>query len=452
MEGSSELYSISSSSSKSMGETVNISNSISRGFSGSSIISSNSNSNSSRNRSKEMESLSLEISKYPRDLLQTFLSSNSGERKSGNRSADDDDDDDDDGLNLGLGLSLGGKFGVDKSKNLGGLIRSSSIAGTMPFFREGGEDDSGAAVTMAAMALPPSLGNNNNNSNNHLVRTASLPVETAEEWRKRKEMQTLRRMEAKRRRSEKQRVLKESGIGVGGGGGEEKGVEGLKLRARLEREQQCLGLTSKLIGSSSIGTLFKPPPSGNHNHLEVKGRRTTFGSLQGFLIAQDQAQTQTQPNQGSSQGSGESQGSDASELESKTHQGSSSCDTRSSPGTHSQQERTGSQESEFHRASRAEQTENKKKETISATATASASSGNAIEDMPCVFTIGDGPNGRKVEGILYKYGKGEEVRIMCVCHGTFFSPSDFVKHAGGTDVDHPLRHIVVTPSSTSPIL
>lgn len=74
---------------------------------------------------------------------------------------------------------------------------------------------------------------------------------------------------------------------------------------------------------------------------------------------------------------------------------------------------------------------------------AAVSSG--IEDMPCVFTIGNGPNGRKVEGILYKYGKGEEVRIMCVCHGSFFSPAEFVKHAGGGDVEHPLRHIVVNP-------
>ena len=74
---------------------------------------------------------------------------------------------------------------------------------------------------------------------------------------------------------------------------------------------------------------------------------------------------------------------------------------------------------------------------------------NAIEDMPCVFTIGDGPNGRKVEGILYKYGKGEEVRIMCVCHGSFLSPAEFVKHAGGRDVEHPLRHIVVNTSGSS---
>ncbi|KAF2325454.1 hypothetical protein GH714_028820 [Hevea brasiliensis] len=44
---------------------------------------------------------------------------------------------------------------------------------------------------------------------------------------------------------------------------------------------------------------------------------------------------------------------------------------------------------------------------------------NAIEDMPCVFTIGDGPNGKRVEGILYKYGKGEEVRIMCTFISSF---------------------------------
>lgn len=70
---------------------------------------------------------------------------------------------------------------------------------------------------------------------------------------------------------------------------------------------------------------------------------------------------------------------------------------------------------------------------------------NLLEDMPCVFT--DGPNGRRIEGILYKYGKGEEVRIMCVCHGSFLSPFEFVKHAGHREVDNPLRHIVVNPSA-----
>ncbi|KAM7269533.1 hypothetical protein ACFE04_025030 [Oxalis oulophora] len=73
---------------------------------------------------------------------------------------------------------------------------------------------------------------------------------------------------------------------------------------------------------------------------------------------------------------------------------------------------------------------------------------SAMDDnnMPCVFAKGDGPNGRRIEGILYKYGKGGEVRIMCVCHGSFFSAGEFVKHAGGGDVDHPLRHIGITPS------
>lgn len=74
---------------------------------------------------------------------------------------------------------------------------------------------------------------------------------------------------------------------------------------------------------------------------------------------------------------------------------------------------------------------------------------SGVEDMPCVFAKGDGPNGRKVDGILYRYGKGEEVRIMCICHGEFHTPAEFVKHAGGSDVTHPLRHIVVNPCSTS---
>ena len=71
---------------------------------------------------------------------------------------------------------------------------------------------------------------------------------------------------------------------------------------------------------------------------------------------------------------------------------------------------------------------------------------NVLDDMPCVSTKGDGPNGKRIEGFLYRYSKGEEVRIVCVCHGSFLSPAEFVKHAGGGDVAHPLKHIVVNPS------
>jgi hypothetical protein len=69
-----------------------------------------------------------------------------------------------------------------------------------------------------------------------------------------------------------------------------------------------------------------------------------------------------------------------------------------------------------------------------------------MEDMPMVSSKVDGPNGKKIDGFLYKYRKGEEVRIVCVCHGNFLTPAEFVKHAGGDDVTNPLRHIVVNPT------
>ncbi|KAI4381385.1 hypothetical protein MLD38_007457 [Melastoma candidum] len=70
-----------------------------------------------------------------------------------------------------------------------------------------------------------------------------------------------------------------------------------------------------------------------------------------------------------------------------------------------------------------------------------------MEEMPGVFTKGDGPNGVRIDGILYKYGKGVEVRIMCVCHGKFLSPAEFVKHAGGGDVANSRRHIFIDTST-----
>lgn len=63
--------------------------------------------------------------------------------------------------------------------------------------------------------------------------------------------------------------------------------------------------------------------------------------------------------------------------------------------------------------------------------------------MPCVSTTGNGPNGKTVMGFLYTYTKAE-VSIVCVCHGTSFSPAQFVEHAGGA-ATHPLRHITMVP-------
>ncbi|XP_039034677.1 ninja-family protein AFP3-like [Hibiscus syriacus] len=261
--------------------------------------------------SKEMGNLSLPTENYPRNLLQRFIPR---ETQASTRSEDEAEEQ----VELNLGLSLGGRFGVDKHAKK--LKRSSSIAGSIPIFRE----IDGANTT------PPTV------PRSTLIRASSLPTETEEEWRKRKELQTLRRMAAKRRRSEKQRSSTE----------ENKALQ----RARSSGEARS---------------------SGSSLSWQDPGNQEATGSL----------------------------GTERGETLHKT-------------------------------------IENKGKER-----------GNTMEDMPCVFTKGEGPNGKRVDGILYKYGKGEEVRIMCVCHGSFLSPAEFVKHAGGGDVDHPLRHIVINPSS-----
>nr|GFB19450.1 ninja-family protein AFP1-like [Tanacetum cinerariifolium] len=110
---------------------------------------------------------------------------------SGQKDPTGSDPEDDDELELNLGLSLGGRFGVDKNK---GLVRSSSIAAILP------------AVTSEKSGSGHGFGSGYGVGSG-LARTASLPVETEEEWRKRKELQSLRRLAAKRRRSEKQKSL-----------------------------------------------------------------------------------------------------------------------------------------------------------------------------------------------------------------------------------------------------
>ncbi|KFK37674.1 hypothetical protein AALP_AA3G013800 [Arabis alpina] len=81
---------------------------------------------------------------------------------------------------------------------------------------------------------------------------------------------------------------------------------------------------------------------------------------------------------------------------------------------------------------------------------------NILEDMPCVSTRDVGADGKRVEGFLYWYGGNkEEVKIVCVCHGSFLSPAEFIRHGGVTVSDdgdvtiNPLRHIVVKLPSSS---
>ncbi|KAK4382587.1 Ninja-family protein AFP2 [Sesamum angolense] len=385
-------------------------------------------------RTIEMENLSLDISansRLSRDLLQRFMGTASEYEEAVKEEEDEE-------IELNLGLSLGGRFGVDKSSKK--LVRSSSVASCLPVVRDDNDVVAPAPVLYSG-----------------LTRTSSLPVETEEEWRKRKELQTLRRMEAKRRRSEKQRNLRSDKEGGGSGGGtlsleERKEIE-VNLRERLDREKSLskragsslrsqFGLSSWAAAAASQAILR----SGNDAALG-KGKGSYVGSSGGI-------QGLGQP---ASQGSVESKGgssSSMSDLESKTLQGSSS---ELSPASIQSLQEGGSQELGSSGTKTREQTSRmtgSETDSPSKRPEASRTRGkevgtNSMEDMPCVFTKGDGPNGKRVDGILYKYGKGEEVRIMCVCHGSFHSPAEFVKHAGGTDVDHPLKHIVVNPNSSS---
>lgn len=371
--------------------------------------------NETKKTSKEMEYLSLD-NRIPRDFLQRF----SGVSRQNERDIDTSRDTSDN-LELNLGLSLGGRFGVDTSTNTNKLVRSSSVAGAIPLVRDEPE-----VLTPPATAPVPFSG---------LVRTSSLPVETEEQWRKRKEMQSLRRMEAKRRRSEKQRVR---------GGEEERRESDVSLRGRGGQRQLYVEAMNKV--GSSVAPQFGLPS------WAVAAKQTILGGGIEGLIARGR---------GNSGGSGSGQesmrgcSSSMSEMESsKALQGTPSCgdiSPASIQSARSNQDTAGSsgkKEGEIPgRPPRAE-LENLNKKMNAASSGTKDGGMNSLEDMPCVFTKGDGPNGRRIEGILYKYGKGEEVRIMCVCHGDFYSPAGFVKHAGGTDIAHPLKHIVVNPSSS----
>ncbi|CAA7039316.1 unnamed protein product [Microthlaspi erraticum] len=335
--------------------------------------------------------LSLDINKHPRDLLRGFMSENGG---GGGRAIHVGREtathcEDESAIELNLGLSLGGQFGVDKTPRK--LKRSSSVLDTVPF--------ENSMVTETE--IEPE------NYAVGLARTTSLPAEMEEEWRKRKEMQSLRRMEAKKRRCEKQ-----------------------SLRVGNSDDQTVSFESERWVTASKSGFLQR--------HLVPSNRQVCVDS-------------------DGARGGGGGSSSSLSELDNKNQQGSSnSCGDERSPkimtGCSSNSGSQGTEkgnkgnenENENERGVRREEDSVDRKGKGTATAAATG-----LFDMPCVFTKGDGPNGRRVDGILYKYGKGEEVRIMCICHGSFLTPAEFVKHGGGGDVDRPLRHIVVNTSAST---
>ncbi|KAJ1376131.1 putative nuclear localization signal [Sesbania bispinosa] len=256
------------------------------------------------------------MNNFPRDLLKRF---NSVDHLHVKLRESSDDADAAEEVELTLGLSSNGRFGVDP--NAKKIKRASSI----PDF-----------VNMMIMACT------------QLMRTCSLPTETEEEWRKRKELQMLRRMEARRKRYEKQKNLK-------------------AMRER-NRGTKSWDARSPVDANSLLDSEQKLPATS--------GTSTTESSIKIAAVTMS----------------------------------------------------------------------NKSNNVISTANRTNDIGKNMLEDMPCVSTKGEGPNGKRIEGFLYRYRKGEEVRILCVCHGSFLTPAEFVKHAGGGDVAHPLKHIVVNPS------
>lgn len=255
--------------------------------------------------------------------------------------ASEEENEDGEGMELSLGLSMNGRFGVDPAAKRK-LTRSSSIS---DIFVSGGAS--------AHMQLTPPL-----RMAALMKRSISLPTTEAEEWRKQKDLPSLRRREAKRKRTEKQR--------------------------------------SVTAGAASWRVEKHPPPASQAS-MESQGSGLSWVS------------SDSRPIQGFNKSTVSVQ------LEPK-HRG--------------------------RKMALGPETGGGKREESAAEMARSV-----LVDMPCVSTTGDGPNGKRIDGFLYGYRKGEEVRIMCVCHGSFLSPAEFVKHAGGGDLVHPHRHIVVNTAS-----
>ncbi|OIT05821.1 PREDICTED: ninja-family protein AFP3-like [Nicotiana attenuata] len=329
------------------------------------------------NRGKR--SLSMQMNGFSRDLLHKFMNGNNFKGKLQQIPPNENREDEDD-IELSLGLSLNGRFGVDPERAKR-LKRSSSINNVV--FTNGEDSNNSRGFPFGSYAT--------------LARTCSLPVETEEECRKRKEIQSLRRLEAKRKRWEKLqnvRVVKDT------------------VDLEENREENGNGCSN---GQGSVGNIIN---GNNENSLPL-----SQGSM-------------------GSQGSGSS---GISDLGSQPIQGASDCTGTNIPSS------VKSAEQEHEQKPIAAQPETTSEQAPSicngnASKETKEMFKNFMLNMPCVSTKGDGPNGKKVDGFLYRYKKGEEVRIVCVCHGNFLSPAEFVKHAGGSDVANPLKHIVVNPA------
>ncbi|XP_011009405.1 PREDICTED: ninja-family protein AFP3-like [Populus euphratica] len=358
----------------------------------------------------------------PNDMLPRFISANHCNHK---LNGEED-------VELSLGLSLNGRFGVDPKAKKITRSRPSSIA--------------------ADFVNP--LRENGNAS-----RTCSLPTETEEEWRKREEMQTLRRMEAKRKRSEKQnfKAVKDNNRG-------EEDEQREKGTTGNHHQKEFLKSFNGLFGVAIEGLLTQaevaPPPllltsqgTASSGITEFESQPVKAGIFMPKVLGQDILLMQaciTSPSVATHQAK--------AELSLKLCRGNAfgmnKCvESRSPVSVQSLSEceqksiialRLALAEKIGVPAGVAMEKNGSNKLIVAENGTKEAVR-NVLEDMPYVSTKGDGPNRKRIEGFLYQYRKGEEVRIVCICHGSFLSAAEFVKHAGDGDVEQPLKHIVVNP-------
>lgn len=263
-----------------------------------------------------------------------------------------------------LSLSLGGCFSSRDSET-SRLFRSSSIPTGLP------------------SEFPPTA---------PLIRACSLPNEAEEEIRRRKGMQSIKRLQTKRKREEKRKSKRRDEDFEGGSSG--------KKTRRFEIEQNGVVSSLRRFPPASQGSVASQGSSSS-GESEFESRLRQGLEFVGFQSVSNAATAEC---------------------------GNQSVPQTSKPVNCAELNLFG---------------KNGGKASPSGLGQVGTSS---VEDMPSVSTRGAGPNGRRIEGFLYRYGTGEDVSIVCVCHGSFLTPAEFVKHAGGGDVAHPLRHIVVNTS------
>ncbi|KAM3314893.1 hypothetical protein ACQJBY_033584 [Aegilops geniculata] len=389
---------------------------------------------------------------YSRDLLRGVGGGDEagrGEEKPGRLDSQTEE------VELSLGLSLGGRFGQERRRGEG-LARSSSVAciqqvapappalprtNSLPPMAEAeagntaasprsgvevqpqgsGVPLSGVVVEPAGLpraSLSPSTGSSDgqgklraslsppstgsSDGEGILARTSSLPAGIEDGWRKRKLAETLNKLEMKRSIDR----MNSSNVSVGEVG---ENPDEMSEQAGGKATVQRMNRTNVRRRLSGLPPPYQPPAAsqGPKRNSALKG---TPGALERSLSS--------------------------AVLPSSERANSSAVTTPSSSALAVRAAAPG--------ISTGEQKDGTERPATRATRTRSVA--DMVRKMPVVYTSGL-PNGERIDGFLYQYSRAEEVRIVCVCHGSFLTPAEFVAHAGGGEVAHPMRHIVVNPPS-----